>query len=309
MIPFPRLAQYDDEFAARSRPGDWALLKRLRDKPRFLDGAIAYDTLVPPVFANNLALNRLVTQIERMQTIVFTLHLFDSFDPDNPATGLTLSRLRHLCATHGLASKGGVAAFMALMTVTGYLTHQRSELDRRVVHFAPTPKFMALVDKWTEAVLTSVDVIDPGARLVAALKAHPRFGWDMREGGAQRLLGGWKPLGAFPELTHFLAAQSGWMLLCHVTAALLREGMGEKIVPVSVDLFAFGKKFGVSRTHLRRVLEIGHQKGLLDAPPRNGGYVLMSPRLLAACLTAQAGELATYWRSGQEARVRLGLSE
>jgi len=301
------LDRFDAEFSARSRPGDWHLLKDLRDHPRYLDGVVAYDELVPAVFANNMLLNRLVTQIERMQTIVFTLHLFDSLEASDPATGLTLSRLQHLCTTHKLASNGGVAAFMGLMTVAGYLSRQRSALDRRIVHFAPTPKFMTSVNRWTEAVLQSVDAIEPEAQLAVLFRTHPRFGWDMREGGAQQPLGGWRPLEAFPEVTHFLNGQGGWMLLCHYVATMLRDGGRKEIVPVAIDLAAFGKSFGVSRTHLRRLLEGAYQKGLLDAPPKNGSHVLLSPRLLAACLSAQAGEMATYRHAAHAALRARGI--
>ena len=228
------LDRFDDAFSRRTRPEDWQTLKALRDHPRFLDGVVAYDDLLPEIFANNIALNRLVTQVERMQTIAFTLHLYDSFDPNDPTTGLTVSRLQHFCTVHNLASNGGVVAFMALMTVAGYLTRQRSALDRRVVHYAPTPKFMDPVNRWTRAILASIDAIEPEAQLAASFDAHPRFGWDMREASVQAILGGWAPTAPFPEATHFINAHGGWMLMCHATAILLRDGGCKEIVPISI---------------------------------------------------------------------------
>jgi len=301
-----RLDQFDAEFSARARPEDWALLTELRDHPRFLHGIAAYNDLIPAVFANNIILNKVVTEISRIQTIVFTLHLHDTAKADDPTTGLTLSRLQKLCLKFDLASSGGVAAFIGLMTIAGYLSRQRSALDRRIVHFVPTEKFIEVVERWTQQVLQSVDAIEPEERLAQHHIAHPRFGWDMREGGAQRLLGGWQPLGPFPEVTHFLNCQGGWMLMGRCIAEMLRQGGRKEIVPVSVDLGAFGKSYGVSRTHLRRMLEAAHEQGLLDAPPKNGSRVLLSPRLLAAWLAAQAGELATYRRSAHLARAALG---
>ncbi len=303
------LDRFDEEFSARCSPEDWRLLRDFRDHPHYLDGVVMYDDIVPELFANNIILNKVVTEISRIQTIVYTLHLYDTFDPNDPATGLTLSRLQKLCIKHDLASSGGVIAFIGLMTVAGYLNRQRSTIDRRVVHFVPSAKFIDLVENWTRRVLQSIDAIEPEQRLADCLTAHPRFGWDVREGGAQRLLGGWQPLGPFPEVTHFLSCQGGWMLLCHYVAEMLRHGGRKEIVPVSIDLAAFGKSFGVSRTHLRRMLERAHDKGLLDAAPRNGSHVLLSPRLLAACLSAQAGELATLRRSAHAARQALGLTK
>ena len=142
--------------------------------------------------------------------------------------------------------------------------------------------------------MQSLDAIEPEMQLAKAHAAHPRFGWDMRERGAQFLLAGWQPVEPFPEAMHFVACDGGWMLLCHCVAEILRLGEYREIVPVTVDLAQFGRRFGVSRSHLRRVLESAHQKGLLVEPPRNGRHVLMSERLLASYLGAQAFELGTY---------------
>jgi hypothetical protein len=130
----------------------------------------------------------------------------------------------------------------------------------------------------------------------------------MREGGAQALLGGWRPTGPFPEIQHFFDGHGGWMLLCHYTGRMLHEGARTHIVPLAIDLAAFGKRFGVSRTHLRRMLDNAYDQGLLAEPPRSGASVRFSARMIAAWLAAHAGELGTYRRAAYAARVKLGLA-
>ena len=289
-----RLNRFDAEFSARTTHAEWRRILSVRDHPRYLDGVTLYDAIVPDLFADNFVLNKAVTEIGRFQTIVFTLHLHDTADAADPTTGLTLSRLQRLCTAYKLASPGSVTAFLGVMLVAGFLRRQRSDRDKRVIHLEPTEKFIAIVESWNRAIVTSLDAIEPEMRLAEAHAGHPRFGWDMRERGAQFLLAGWKPLEPFPEAMHFVACDGGWMLLCHCVAEILRQGERREIVPVSVDLAEFGRRFGVSRSHLRRVLESAHQKGLLVEPHRNGRHVLMSERLLASCLGAQAFELGTY---------------
>jgi hypothetical protein len=288
-----RFNRFDAEFAARSPVDVWQRLVALRDHPRFLDGVQFYDEVVPEVFADNIILSKAVTEIRRFQMIVYTLHLYDTRHPDDPTSGLTLSRLNALCRKDGLASTAGVTTFLGMLQIAGYLRRERSRVDSRIVHFVPTEKFIAIIHRWTDAILRTLDVVEPDGRLSERHMSHPRFGWDMREEAAQQLLAGWRPLDPFPEVQHFLDCPGGWMLLCHTVAVMLHRG-GESIVPVAIDLAAFGRRFGVSRSHLRRLLEGAYAKGLLDAAPYNGRQIVLSERLLAACMSAQAAELSTY---------------
>ncbi|MBX9845662.1 MAG: hypothetical protein K2Z80_28040 [Xanthobacteraceae bacterium] len=307
MTELLRLDGFDHEFAARTTEQDWRRILVLRDHPRMLDGVLSYDALIPDYFADNVILNRVVIELRRFQMIVYTLHLHDTRAPDDPRSGLTHSRLQKLALAHDLASPGGVTTFMGLMLLAGYLRRKRSREDRRVVHYEPTEKFIGIVEGWNVAILRSIDAIDPDARLEQCHAAHPRFGWTMREHGAQSLLAGWKPLDPFPEAYHFISSQGGFMLLLRIVAETIRQGGRREIVPVSVDLAPFGKRFGVSRSQLRQLLVSAHERGLLNAPPKNGTHILASPRLIASFVNWQASELGHYRLWGLAAKAELGL--
>jgi hypothetical protein len=302
-----RLDRHDAIFSARTTGAEWQRILEVRDQPRYLDGVVRYDEMLPDLFGNNIILSKAVTEISRFKMIVVSLHLYDTADPDDPTTGLTLSRLQKLCKQHGFASSTGVATFLGLLLVAGYLERQRSACDTRIVHLVPTPKFIAIVERWNRAMLLSLDAIEPEGGLARLHEIHPRFGWDVRKGSAEFLLGGWKPLEPFPEVVHFLDCTGGWMLLCRVVATMFRDTDRSQIVPVDVDLAAFGNTFGVSRTNLRRMLESAHDKGLLAAAPRNGRHILLSQLLLDACMGAQASELATYRRAAHAVKASHSL--
>jgi DNA-binding MarR family transcriptional regulator len=300
------LDQFDHEFSARTTDRDWQRILVLRNHPRMLEGVLSYDALIPDYFADNAILNRVVIELRRFQMIVYTLHLYDTRDPNDPRTGLTHSRLQKLAVTHELASPGGVTTFVGLMLVAGYLRRQRSPVDRRIVHYEPTAKFVAIVEGWNLAILKCIDAIDPDGQLAACHAAHPRFGWIMRERGAQVLLAGWKPLDPFPEAHHFIASQGGFMLLLRIVAETIRQD--KELEPIAIDLAKFGKRFGVSRSQLRLLLESSQAKGLLEAPPRNGTHIIPSPRLIASFVNWQASELAHYREWGLAAKAELGLT-
>lgn len=302
-----KLDGFDHEFAARTTAEDWQRIVALRDHPRMLEGVLAYDALIPDYFADNPILNRVVIELRRFQLIVYTLHLHDTADPDDPRTGLTLSRLQKLALDHDLASRGGVTTFVGLMLLAGYLRRRRSVQDKRIVHLVPTEKFIGIVEGWNRCILECIDAIEPDGQLVQCHAANPRFGWDMRESGAQALLAGWKPLGPFPEAAHFITSQGGFMLLLRIVADTIRQGGRREIVPVSIDLAGFGKRFGVSRSQLRLLLDAAYDQRLLDAPPRNGSYVVVSPKLLASFVSWQASELGNYRLWSLAAKSALGL--
>lgn len=297
-----RLEHFDATFAARTTPQDWQRILVLRDHPSLLKGLTSYDALIPAYFSNNLILNKVVTEAWRFQILVYALHLHDTRDPSDPRTGLTYSSLQKICARQNIASAGRVSAILGLMRLGGYVKAQRSALDSRIVHLVPSEKFVMVVEGWNRCIFQIIDAITPDARLTACHKEQPGFGREMRRRGAETLLSGWNLLDPFPEVFHFVSSDGGWMLLLTCIAETVRTSSGGQIAPVAIDLQPFGKRFGVSRSHLRQLLQSAFEAGLLDAPPRNGAHILLSPQLIASFLACMASELGNYRLWGLAAR-------
>lgn len=289
-----RLDCLDGVLAKRMSAEEWQRILVLRDHPHFLDGLFRYQALMPTYFANNLILNRVVTEAWRFEMLVYTLHLHETRDPSDPRTGLTVGRLQAICAQQGIASAGRVTAILGIMQLGGYVVRRRSVLDSRIIHLEPSPGFLAIVEGWNRTICRIIDAISPKDGLAASHAADPRFGREMRRRGAEVLLEGWKLLDPFPEAAHFICRDGGWMLLLHCVASALAPSCGRMIDATSINLGAFGKSFGVSRTHLRRLLETAHAAGLLLEPPRNGTHIVLAPALVAAFLACMASELGYY---------------
>ena len=288
------LDSYDTLFAARVAAAggqDWATIRAFRDSPTFIDAVRRYDAISGPFYANQFILNKVVPEAWRFQMIVFLLHLHDTRDWADPRSGLTLANFQRVCAQLGLASAGRAMAFLNIMRVGGYLARSRSEADGRIVHLEPTPRFIATVEQWNAGMFVLIDTALPAAGLVAASARWPDLGGEMRRISAEKILNGWKPLAAFPEVEHFAARDGGWMLLARASALTL-TGHGD--APVAIDLSAFAKEFGTSRTQLRRILDSAHAAGLLDAPHGNGRTIALSPILAAAHVNWLASYLASY---------------
>jgi hypothetical protein len=288
------IAGFDSEFAARMAPDEWHRMLATRSMPGFLDGLAHYAQLMPAYFEHNLILNKVVTEAWRFEILVYALYLHDTRDEDDPLSGLTVANLQKICARQKCASRGRVLAIVGIMLLGGYLRRVPSIQDRRVVRMEPSEAFIAIVEGWNRRIFQIIDTIHMDETLSHHHETRSRFGHDMRSLGAKALLDGWRLLDPFPETNHFVSRDGGWMLLLTCVAASLRPGEGRTIAPISVDLNLFAPRFGVSRSHLRRLLESAHANGLLEAAPRNGANIALSPRLVASFLACMASELGFY---------------
>ena len=286
------ITNYDHIFVARTSPAEWQRILAFRSLPRFGEALKTYADLMPHYFADNMLLSKVVTEAWRFEMLVYTLYLYDTRDPANPASGLTLSNLQRICAEQKCASKGRVLAILSLMRVGGFLRQQKSETDSRIKHLVPSKKFIDIVEGWNQRIFQIIDSVLPEGQLAARHLAEPRYGWNMRRRGVEGLLAGFKLLDPFPEVNHFVSSDGGWMFLLHCVGEALR-GHGT-ISPLKVDLVSFGKQFSVSRSHLRRLLETAYERGLLQVPPRNGAEIVLSEITVAAFLNCMALELDFY---------------
>ena len=294
-LPFQPGA-FDDELSARLSPDEWQRILAFRNAPSFAAALPAYYDKMSHYFAGNVMLNKVVTEAWRFEMLVYTLYLYDTREPSNPRSGLTLSNLEKICASQKCASPGRVRTIVGIMWLGGFLKRHKSKLDSRIVHFEPSQHFIDIVEGWNSRIFQIIDAVFPEGQLAASHLGHPRFGWEMRKRGAESVLAGWKLLDPFPEVFHFVSRDGGWMLLLHCAFESLRLGHGTHIVPVSVDLTKFGSRFGVSRSHLRRLLEAAYDAGYLSEPPRNGTRIVLAPKTMASYLACMAFELQFYQR-------------
>ena len=287
-----RLDAFDSELSRRMSASEWRRTSSFRDHPLFLKALFRNDELIPALFSHNPMLNKVVTEAWRFEMLVYSLHLHDTRDPADPRTGLTISRLQALCARQECASRGRVFAVLGIMRIAGYLKARRSSLDSRVTHLEPSPEFVGVVEVLEPGHSPGYRRRDARGQSCARPSDYPRFGWDMRERGAQALIAGWKLLDPFPEVMHFVSRDGGWMLLIRIVADALRASGGREIAPVSIPLTKFAETFHVSRSHSWRLLGSAHAAGLLTE--RSAGQVVPSPLLVASYLACLAAEMSHY---------------
>jgi hypothetical protein len=296
---------FDSVLRGRMSATEWSRIMTMRQQPNILNMLKSYNALMLPYFADNIILNKIVTEAWRFEMLVYCLYLYDRRDYEDPRSGLTVSNLGRICSQMNCASPGRVRAILGFMRLGGYLRRIRSHDDNRIVQLEPSPQFINIVEGWNNRIFQISDSVFPGDHLALSHSTSTRLGWEMRGRGCEAVMAGWKLLDPFPEVYHFVTSDGGWMLLLRCAGEALRLGKDTHIMPVSVDLASFGAKFGVSRSHLRRVLESAYEKGLLRAPPKNGSNIILSKELLASYITCMAAEISFYRNHGLAGRAEL----
>src|SRR5512146_33311 len=96
-------------------PFDAGTMAAFRAHPDFRRHAIRITRTFIEQFVGNRFLNLITNDRGRLQVAHAVLYLHYTRNPNDPASGLTSSRLKAFCAQHRLCSPGRTAAMLAVM--------------------------------------------------------------------------------------------------------------------------------------------------------------------------------------------------
>ncbi|WP_341989461.1 hypothetical protein [Azorhizobium sp. AG788] len=246
-------------------------------------------------------LNKIINEQGRFLISSLALQLHLHRDPAVPGDGLTLSRLRELCAEHKVASTGRVTAFLALMRFAGFLAPAAGIADRRAKVLVPTARMMGHVRLFTVIQMQALDALDPGADHGQRLDRDPEFLEAFHRAAGGYFLRGCRLPDAFPELEVFTAADAGYMVLMTLFLQLPTEG--GRAVPAVVDLphGPAASRFGVSRSHMANLMRAAQAKGFLTAQGSGGRGLQIDASLITLVERWFAAQMALMAQSAKEA--------
>lgn len=286
------------------------------DQMCFDDGAVAFK--VPPfeflaapgfaaardrVISGKLALyegnhlfNRLILEEGRFLCYLAALSLHAGQDMAQPQTWLTLGRLQREITELGVASRNRVEAQVSCLRKYGFLTQQPHASDRRVRLLVPSAALLSrdagilglLVTGLTELGLSPTD----GRKGPLAPDLHRA----MRRATLPYLPGLSRMIRRHLPLAPFFAHDCGYMILL----LLLRGARESGNDAISTGFQRLATQTGVSRTHVRRIIEAARDAGLLTTATRGGHDIR---------LTADMWHAADRWFADKFALTDLLLRE
>lgn len=200
-------------------------------------------------------------------------------DPARRETWLTIKRLKQEMSLFGLASDRHIDGLIARLCSAGFMDRKPAEQDRRVRILRPTEKLKTHDRDWLAAHIAPLAVLYPEHDYRPIVRHDPQFHAVYRR----------ISIGALPLAASLLLSLPDTMLFFNhaagavVQAELLRSAMMAPDYPDAAVPYAdIGRRFGVSRTHVRQLLVAAEAAGLVRLHTRGGRRVQVLPRQWAS---------------------------
>ncbi|NGY03820.1 hypothetical protein [Solimonas terrae] len=179
------------------------------------------------------------------------------------AGGLTLARLKTICAASGFLSAGRARSLLQFLVHLGYL--QASQAQGRALSYLPTALFLAAWQRHLQLALLAAAVLEPSLQsLCDGLDQPPIFAAFLGI-QATRLYTLTQSPDPVPGLREaFLHPRAGTQILWLLAVAGEHDQPFPTAAPVRLKLSRIAARFHVTHVHVRRVLQHAESLGLLE---------------------------------------------
>lgn len=177
--------------------------------------------------------------------------------------GLTLPRLKALCARSGIVSPGRGRAILAYMRFLRYVVTVRGEVGRSPALYEPTPACLRAWRTFQCIALEAASLMEPEAALARAQMDEPRFaeafickfGLGIVEFVRERDL-------HMPAWDVLLHRRAGVQILHALSLSADDDGIYPPEGALHVPISELARRFKVSRPHVARLFRDGEKSGL-----------------------------------------------
>ena len=282
----------------------------MRSHPRFQEAVRAAIGGLIESYSRNRLLNCVLNDRGRVigGLIALYLHLAPAPGGKGVAAGLTTGRFQALCAELSLCSPGRALALLALMRYAGYLAPAPGRApDRRQRRLVPTERLIELHRRrWRRSFEALALVMPEEGRTALELHGRPGFTVAFVHHLGANYLAGFRVLDYAPDLAHLVESNAGLLV---ISSLFLAATDGRPAAPdgtvVPVSMSALSARFGITRTHARRLLADAAEAGLVR---RTSGSetVIVLPRLVQAVGDFFAAIFAVQVHCAQAAAEEIG---
>jgi hypothetical protein len=227
--------------------------------------------------------NRMFSWFLNDRTLAILAHAAVSLDADmrddDPRSGLTPGRIKSFCARAGLCSEGRATAILAFMRLTGHLVAETHPADRRITRLRPGEKLMETTRARTAHQFASAALVCPDIASGVERLADPAFERDVFTEFHSRFPMRPYVVEQFPEMRLFTDRDAGMMTLFVLMLGADPSDSMPPGKPVPLSIAALARQFGVSRTHVLRLIRDAEGAGMLTRVGDKGEQVAFAPRL------------------------------
>jgi len=206
---------------------------------------------------NDLALDGILKDAGRNVAAMCAVYLHVS-------GGLTLPRLKTLCAGFGLASPGRARALLLYLRYLGYVGAPQARAKGALAVYPVAPKLLVTWREHQRAVLDAAAVLEPEIAVLVDLFERP----GVFETYAALLVEGFLVTVPHfdvntPYFRIFMHRYAGIQIVHFLLARAADEAFPPR-EPIAFSLSTLAQRFGVSRSHVRRLIEAAEREGLIQ---------------------------------------------
>jgi hypothetical protein len=277
-------------------------------RPRFPEAVRSTATTFVELYQGNRLLNTLLNDRGRMVIGYLSLYLHYSYRPEDPLSGLTVSRVKEFCAEQKLCSGGRAEAILMVMRLFGYLEQAPGSSDRRVRRLIPTDRLISqLRERWQRMFGAMAMVMPEGEQGLNALDRQD-FAAVFVARLADYFRSGVRLVDHAPGLDTFADRNAGIIILMSLMLSGDATDTFPPTRPVPVSISALSKRFGVSRVHVRKLLRDAAGLGWTAPTNTDDGRVILQQPLRQAMLNFMATAFLLLAAAIRDAREEINGS-
>ncbi len=247
--------------------------------PRFSEARRHYIESFLAVYDGDPFLARLLIESGRFFVHKLIILLNAAQDDGAPETWLTIGRLKRDMGQFGFASERQVDHLVRRLIAVGFLEQVPAVQDRRVRILKPAEKMLAHDRAWLVAHYLPLTILYPGNDYSLAMRGDPVFQIALGRTAVGMLPMVAQLMATVPDMLLFFDYAAGQLVL----AALLQAALSEpESGGVRLSLTSISSRFGVSRTHVRKLLSEARTNRLVRLHRAGGNAVEILPRLWAS---------------------------
>lgn len=229
--------------------------------PYFLRARRAYVREILRIYEHDPYLNRLLNEAGRGIVSFSLLCLHAAFIEDIPETWPTMRRLQERVGLFGVSSARRVNDIVARLIKADFIAARPAPSDRRARILEPTAKLIDHDLDWLRAHYVPLDALFAHPGYARPLNRDPSYRKAHRIVGNQMAAHGARIMNMSPAVMLFMSRDAGIMILFKLMEAASAEAGAEEAPLSQTDI---GDRFGISRTHVRKVLKDAEAAGLVE---------------------------------------------
>lgn len=268
----------------------------IRGHPGFPQARETYVRDVLALYGDDPFHNKLLMVAARIVVFAVAICLDAGHREDDRSTWPTVGNLKKALAMFSLASPRRIDQILGRLVQIGYLESEPSPIDGRVRLLRPTDRMLDHDQDWLMAHYAPLARLFGEADYRLPLTRDRRFQQVQRGIATGIFMESAMVLLQNPGIMLFLSRESGILVLLEMAKQSVDEGSAT--IPLSLS--SLGKRFAVSRSHLRQLLLDADAQGFLDLD-RGRRRITLRPALFECLDRFIAEGMSNHDRTGAAA--------